>query len=260
MAIGIFPNTHDLKEVRFPKTSAKFIRLRGLTDANGGNYMSVAELGVIQDLVTNQSPVALPQSLSTLEDTGVSVSLEGSDGDGDSLAYSVINQPANGTISGVPPNLTYTPSPNYNGNDSFTFVVNDGKEDSIAATISINVAPVNDAPVANANTATTSEDVPVAITLTGSDTDSSGLTYSIVSGPTKGTLSGTLPNLTYTPSADYNGSDSFTFRVNDGTADSTTATVSITVSARKRRVSTCCESSVRGLTSKTQSVATGWPP
>jgi hypothetical protein len=88
----------------------------------------------------------------------------------------------------------------------------------------------NHAPTSNEQAVTTSEDTPKAITLTASDADSDPLTWA-VGDPSHGTLTGTTPNLTYTPAANYNGPDSFTFKVNDGTADSNTATVSITVTA-----------------------------
>lgn len=88
---------------------------------------------------------------------------------------------------------------------------------------------VNTAPVADAQSVTTAEDTPVAITLTGSDPDGDPLTYQVVSEPSNGTLTGTLPDRTYTPSANYNGLDSFTFKVNDGILDSQPATVTITV-------------------------------
>ena len=88
----------------------------------------------------------------------------------------------------------------------------------------------NSAPVANDDSSTTDEDTPVAITLTASDDDVGDvLTYFVVSGPSNGSLSGSSPNLTYTPDPDYNGSDSFTFKANDGTDVSNTATISITV-------------------------------
>ena len=89
--------------------------------------------------------------------------------------------------------------------------------------------PANAAPAANAQSVTASENYAQAVTLTGSDTDDDALTYTIVTGPGHGTLSGTAPNLTYTPATSYSGSDSFTFKVNDGTVDSPVATVSITV-------------------------------
>ncbi len=89
----------------------------------------------------------------------------------------------------------------------------------------------NQAPTANAQSVTTNEDTTATITLTGSDPEGSTLTYTVVSGPAHGTLSGTAPNLTYVPATNYFGTDAFTFKVNDGTVDSGTATVSITVTS-----------------------------
>src|SRR6185295_5303422 len=95
----------------------------------------------------------------------------------------------------------------------------------------ITVTAVNDAPVANAQAVVTDEDTAKAITLSATDAEGSPLTYTVVAPPAHGTLSGTAPALTYTPAANYNGPDSFTFKANDGTLDSTVATVSITVTA-----------------------------
>ena len=64
------------------------------------------------------------------------------------MAYNVVIGPANGILSGVPPSLTYTPNPDFNGSDSFTFKVNDGAVDSAPPTVSLTVTPVNDPPVA----------------------------------------------------------------------------------------------------------------
>ena len=98
-----------------------------------------------------------------------------------------------------------------------------------SGTTTISVTPVNNAPVANNQAVNTPEGTPVAVTLTASDADGNPLTYAVVITPAHGTLSGTAPALTYTPDAGYNGSDSFTFKANDGTADSNIATVTITV-------------------------------
>ncbi len=102
--------------------------------------------------------------------------------------------------------------------------------DHDAAVAYFNVAN-NTPPVANAQSVTTAENTPVAITLTGSDANSDPLTFTIVTGPAHGSLNpGTSgASQTYTPTAGYSGSDSFTFKVNDGTSDSAAATVSITV-------------------------------
>jgi gliding motility-associated-like protein len=178
----------------------------------------------------NDAPVASDKSVTTAEDTALPITLVATDVDGTPLTYSIVTQPTNGTLSAVSGSgVTYTPNPNYNGPDSFTFRANDGTVNSNTATVSITVTPVNDAPVANSQSVTVNEDASVNITLTASDIDNDPLTYSIVTGPANGTISGTLPNITYTPDPDYSGPDSFTFKVNDGTTDSNTATVTITV-------------------------------
>jgi hypothetical protein len=178
----------------------------------------------------NDTPVATPRSVTTPEDTAVAIVLAGTDKDLNTLTFSVVTGPSNGTLSGTAPNLTYTPVANFNGSDQLTFRVNDGTVNSATATVAISVTPVNDAPVAQNKSAATAEDTPVAVILSGTDPENSPLTFAIVNSPSKGTLSGTVPNLTYTPSADSNGNDSFTYRVNDGTTNSSTATVSITIS------------------------------
>ena len=98
------------------------------------------------------------------------------------------------------------------------------------------VIALNQAPVASNQSVSTPEDTSLVITLSATDADANPLTYSVVSDPTHGTLSGTAPTLTYTPSAGYVGQDSFTFRAYDGQAYSNVATVSITVTQVTRTV------------------------
>ena len=179
----------------------------------------------------NTAPSASPFSLTVAEDGQTSAILSGTDAEGDILAYSIVSAPSKGTLTGIAPNLTYRPAANATGSDSFTYLTNDGALISASATVSVTITPVNDTPVADSKSLTVQEDGQVAVTLTGSDLDGDSLSYAIVSGPSKGTLTGTAPNLTYHPAANLNGSDSFTYRVNDGTANSATATVNITISA-----------------------------
>jgi len=179
----------------------------------------------------NDAPMAYDDSVTTQEDRSVSITLAGGDADGDLLTYSVVTEPSNGSLRGTAPNLRYLPKANFNGSDSFTFKVSDKTVDSEAATVSITVKAVNDAPTANDERVTTQEDEPVSIRLAGNDPDGDSLSYSVVKGPSQGRLSGTAPRLRYSPMANFNGSDSFTFKVSDKTMDSAAATVSITVKA-----------------------------
>ena len=94
------------------------------------------------------------------------------------------------------------------------------------------IEPQNIAPTAvNQNITVEQDSIENIITLSGSDADSDPLTYTIIKSPLNGTLSGTAPNKTYTPTTGYSGVDSFTYKVNDGTSDSEVATVNITINA-----------------------------
>ncbi len=194
---------------------------------DGVNASGDATVAITVDPV-NDRPVAQSQISSTPESTPKEIVLVGTDVEGSPLTY-VVNPPAHGDVTGTAPNVTYTPDTGFSGQDSFTFKVNDGALDSDPATVTIDVGAVNDAPVAADQSVTTSEDASKAITLAATDDELDPLAYAVVSGPAHGALSGTAPNVTYTPAANFHGPDSFTFKANDGTLDSNVATVSITV-------------------------------
>ena len=205
----------------------------------GGSSES-AELGPL-----NNAPVAQGASVTTKEDEQVAVTLSGTDGDGERLEYELVRAPAHGTLSGKAPNLTYVPRAGYHGGDSFTFRVSDGKQLSAETAVSLTVTSVNDLPSAQAGWVTTTEDTPVAVVLSGTDADGDALTYTVVRGPAHGTLSGTPPQLLYTPAANASGVYTFTYRVSDGQGGSAEAMVSLTVTAvndtpvaRSRQVTT----------------------
>ena len=189
----------------------------------------IADLAGASIIVTNNPPSADSQSVITDEDNVKAITLTGSDPDSDPITFAIDEHPNHGTLTGAAPDLTYTPDANYSGSDSFTFIVNDGTLDSAPATVSITINPVNDPPTAHPQSVITNINTPILITLTGSDIENNPLTYSIDDPPDHGGLSGTPPNLTYTPDTDFNGADSYTFYVSDGSANSASATISITV-------------------------------
>ena len=190
------------------------------------------------------SPVALLQRLTLDEDTQVPVTLQGSGPNSSQWTFAVAIAPTHGVLSGSAPNLTYAPALNFNGTDSFTYTLTYPNPDFTTSfstsTVTLVVTPVNDAPTAADNSYSTNEDVPLTVAAPGvlsndTDVDSPTLTAVQVAGPAHGTLTlNVAGGFTYTPAANYNGPDSFTYRANDGSgvnALSNVATVSITVNA-----------------------------
>jgi len=180
----------------------------------------------------NSAPTASAQTIALEQDSAKEIILIGNDSDGDSLVYTIVTQPSYGTLSGSGRNVTYTPNSGYVGSDSFSFRVSDALETSTAASVTFNIAaviPPNTVPTASTQNIVLNQGSSKSMVLSGADSDGDSLTYAIVNTPSHGQLSGTLPNITYTPTANYNGSDSFSFKVNDGVVDSTVVTITIMV-------------------------------
>ena len=197
--------------------------------ANDGTTDSAEATITVTVSAVNDIPTVADVAVSTTEDTAVEITLTGSDIDEDSLTFS-IGEATNGTVSLDGAVATYTPNANFNGTDSFTYTANDGTTDSAEATITVTVSAVNDIPTVADVAVSTTEDTAVEITLTGSDIDEDSLTFSIGEA-TNGTVSLDGAVATYTPNANFNGTDSFTYTANDGTTDSAEATITVTVSA-----------------------------
>ncbi len=203
--------------------------LNGTTLTLNFNTYGEHSAAIVLDDTTNQAPTAQSQALSTPADASLAILLAAGDPNGDTLTYSVISAPQNGTLSGTPPQLSYAPNAGFVGSDSFDFTVSDGQLTSSPATITISVTEVNLPPVGNAQTLNMTAGETLAITLTASDPNGDALTLSVVSEPTNGSLSGTPPQLTYTPDAGFSGDDTFTFTADDGALESEPAAVNITV-------------------------------
>jgi hypothetical protein len=190
---------------------------------------------------SNRPPVANSQSLNAIEDQPITITLTGSDPDNNALTFAVVTQPTSGSLSAIssatPRTVVYTPNANANGVDSFAFTVNDGTLTSATASVSINIAGVNDAPTAQDLAVIAQPGQPLAITLAASDVDGDTLNFTVVSQPTHGTLSGAGATLTYRANNGYLGPDSFTYRASDATLNSAAATVTISVQAAPTVVS-----------------------
>lgn len=211
--------------------------LAGVGDLIGAQNVAVNLAGILPPV--NTAPVADNQTLTTPEDTDLSITLTATDAESNPLTYTIVTPPAHGTLSGTAPDVVYHPDSNYNGPDSFSFMANDGLLDSNTAVITLDVTPVNDPPVADAGPGQTVH-VRDVVTLDGtasSDIDGDPLTYkwSFTSMPahTKATLSGaTTANPTFR--ADKAGTYVVKLIVNDGTVDSAPASVSIDVLKGKK--------------------------
>ncbi len=197
--------------------------------ANDGLTNSAVATVNITVTPVNDAPLADSQSVTTPEDKALPITLTGSDVDGPAINFVIVTLPTHGTLTGSGANLTYQPATNYTGPDSFTFTVNDGSLTSAVATVSINVTPVNDAPVAFSQSLTNGNSFPLPITLTGADVDGPVTNFTVLTLPGGGPLTGTAPTLTFTPTNQFAGVVTFTFTVHDGALTSAVATVTITI-------------------------------
>ncbi len=189
-------------------------------------------VSMIAAMMVNYPPVAGHLSATTQESTPLSTTLMATDSDANEPTYSVAEGPSHGRLSSVPPRLTYVPASDYNGPDSLACTVNDGTVDSDPATVSITVTSVNDPPVAERHDATTQQGKPVTIDVLrkSSDSDNDSLTVAAVTQGTNGSITINEDNtLTYTPDANFYGTDAFTYTISDGKNGTDTAMVNVTV-------------------------------
>ncbi len=189
----------------------------------------------------NDAPVALNDAYTMAEDTTLTIPAAGilandSDVDGDALTVTLASGVANGTLNlSANGAFTYTPSLNHTGTVTFTYTVTDGTAVSAPATVTMTITPVNDAPVAASDSYTTVEDTVLTVPAPGllandRDADGDALSAVLVDGVPHGVLEMSASGaFTYTPSLNFTGLVTFTYRVTDGTASSAPATVSITV-------------------------------
>ncbi len=186
------------------------------TDPSGESVSQTVNFTVapVADIVADKATV--------VEDTPTIIKVLGNDtfeGDDQVVSLDTNNGPANGTVSVNPDgSVTYTPNDNYHGTDSFTYIVTSGGV-SESTTVSVDVTPVNDAPVAKDDIATTQEDTAVTIDVLPNDTDVDGDKLSIQSASVpeaQGKVEIVDGKLVFTPAENFNGHAEITYTVTDG--------------------------------------------
>jgi hypothetical protein len=223
---------------------------RGLTAAevsrhwNAGANLTVASPAATMTIdVTsvNDAPVAAEDTASTLEDTPVTIDAatligNGSDAEGDALQVASVGGAVNGTVAfDDDGNVVFTPTADFHGSASFVYTLTDGEGASNEATVTVTVEPVEDVPVAAADSVATGEDTPLTIaaaTLLGNDGDADGDTITIAS--VGNAVNGTVAlngdgDVVFTPDTNFNGVASFTYTITDGDDVSDEVTVTVDV-------------------------------
>ena len=187
----------------------------------------------------NEAPTAVADTFSMNENTALNGNIltNDVDPDGDALTPLITRGPNNGTVllNSATGAFVYTPNSNFFGSDSFDYTISDGSLTS-STTVSITVIDVNDPPVGSADTYTTAEDTALnviaanGVLFNDTDNDNDPLTAVLVTGPANGSLTlNANGSFDYTPFLNFNGTDSFTYRPNDGTASGDPVTVTINV-------------------------------
>ncbi|UZW65161.1 Ig-like domain-containing protein [Priestia flexa] len=201
-----------------------------ISDPSGAFIITNVMVTVIP---VNDLPTVPNYAYTILEDTALNSIVVGTDADGDPLTYSLAAPPANGTaVVNLDGTFTYTPNPDFNGQDNFFVNVQDQNGGTAISEIVITIVPVNDPPIApNVITVTTNEDVAVGGTINAIDPDGDPLTYTLEDAPINGTVViDSQGSFVYTPNLNFNGTDTFAVRVSDTSGAFIVVNVQVTVS------------------------------
>lgn len=171
-------------------------------------------------------PQAVDQSIELGFENPVNITLTASSGN-PPYSFAVATLPQNGTLTGAAPDLTYTPDDDFSGLDSFTFTVTDANDETATGTIELRV---DEQLIAGNYTVSTNYQVPIPVDLWATGGYGT-VSFALLTQPENGTLSGTIPSLTYTPNAEFSGTDAFTFSATDTINATSTGTITIQVGA-----------------------------
>jgi hypothetical protein len=190
--------------------------------------------------IGNQAPVSAPDTYATAQSTPLTVAAPGvlsndSDPDGNPLTAVKVTNPTSGSVTlNSNGSFTYSPNAGFIGTDTFTYKANDGTVDSAIVTVTINV---NALPTASNDAYSVNQGQALTVTapgVLGNDNSPGGFTLTMIrlTDPANGSVtSNANGSFTYTPTAGFIGTNSFTYRAHNSTGDSNIATVTITVNA-----------------------------
>ena len=223
----IMPNTQGIRNVDWQDYLVSVDAVEALTGYDLFENVADAVENSIEAGINGVNPPGVDdQSFSVAEDGQRTFTLESVSANENPLTYTIVSGPSHGTLSGTGATQTYTPAPDFNGTDTFTFRVSDGTSTSNLGTVTITVLEENDAPVAADDAYSTREDAPLqfpASELTSNDSagpadeSTQTLTVSSVSATsdTNGSVSLNANAITYTPAPNFHGTASFTYQVCD---------------------------------------------
>ena len=201
-----------------------------IADGHGGTAAATVNVTVLE---TNDPPRAQDDSGTTSEGSALTIPvlLNDADPDGDDLLVESVAQPVHGATVNNGVDVTYTPDPGFGGTDTFLYTVSDGKGKTDTATVIVTVVSVNSSPLAQDDSATTTEGTMVLIRVLANDSDPDGdfLLVESFGRPINGTVLNARTGVSYIPDPGFQGIDRFTYRISDGNGGTSSATVTVSV-------------------------------
>jgi hypothetical protein len=203
--------------------------------ASDGTLTSRLARVAFRVLEVNNPPETEPLELATRMNRPLSFAFKARDPDGDALSFEIVTPPGRGTLVPAGTNFVYTPEPGFLGEDPFSFRASDGQDFGPETPARVTVTDKNTAPVARPSTVELRVNTPTEIVLQATDGEGDPLSFTIVTNPVAGRLTGPGPAMLFTPDTDYVGPDRFSFQVSDAEFTSEPATVTLHVVPRNRK-------------------------
>ncbi|MDX8348616.1 Ig-like domain-containing protein [Cognatiyoonia sp. IB215446] len=203
-----------------------------VNDGNGGSASATVTVTVNE---VNEAPVAVSDTAEVDEDETILIDVlaNDTDGNGDTLTITDVEKPANGVAIIDSGQIRYFPDPDFNGSETITYTVDDGRGGVVTGVVNVTVNSVNDAPMATADTATLEEDGTILIDVLANDSDPDGGTLKLLSidDVLNGSAVIEAGQIRFTPDENYNGMVTIAYTISDGQGGTASSSVEIDVTA-----------------------------